>query len=249
MTILDHPIISERYFFPRRDVVDDPFWVDVDGARLSCFYPERDRENLCIYFHGNGETAADYVGYEAWFAEMEFDLLVAEYRGYGASTGSPMMESMLDDVADIVNASGKSPESVVFFGRSVGSLYAIEAASKFPNAKGLILESGIADVGERILLRASCEELGTDRESFDQAIAARFEHQMKLRAFDGPVLILHAANDHLVSVTHADKNAAAIDAEKLQKVIFDFGDHNSIFAANRDQYMEAVSTFMRRASF
>ena len=55
---------------------------------------------------------------------------------------------------------GCPASELIFFGRSVGSIFAIEAASRFPDAAGLVLESGIADVLERLLLRVQPEELG-----------------------------------------------------------------------------------------
>ena len=55
-----------------------------------------------IHFHGNGETIDDYV---PWFPELleqrGLNTFLAEYRGYGASTGVPLYGRMLDDTEAI----------------------------------------------------------------------------------------------------------------------------------------------------
>ena len=66
-----------------------------------------------------------------------------------------------------------------------------------------MLESGIADVQERILLRAQPGELGTDLEGLVQRMNDRFDHQAKMAAFEGPVKVLHTLGDDLVPVRHA----------------------------------------------
>ena len=80
---------------------------------------------------------------------------------------------MLDDVERVVEAPDVAPSEMVFFGRSVGSIFAVHAASRFPEARGLILESGIADVLERLLLRVHPSEMGVTDGAFQQAVAAR----------------------------------------------------------------------------
>ena len=40
--LLNHPLISQRYFFPRRGFLPEPFWVEVEGAQLACYYYEVD---------------------------------------------------------------------------------------------------------------------------------------------------------------------------------------------------------------
>ncbi len=56
--ILDHDIVSSRYFYPRPAMVDNPFWVEAaDGSRLACSYHAVDAAaKTIIYFHGNGEV-------------------------------------------------------------------------------------------------------------------------------------------------------------------------------------------------
>lgn len=59
MNILDHPIISARYFLPRADALDEPFRVETNGVELLC---HRTAGNpMLVHSHGNGEVVSDWV--------------------------------------------------------------------------------------------------------------------------------------------------------------------------------------------
>jgi pimeloyl-ACP methyl ester carboxylesterase len=244
--ILDHPVISERYFFPRTAPLSDAVMVDVPGAQLACWRsaPPSDRPVL-LHFHGNGEIVGDWIDLlPAAIQQMGHDVFFAEYRGYGASSGTPMLGTMLDDVSAIVSAVGVPPERIVVFGRSVGSLYAIEAVHRFGRMGGLVLESGIHDVLERLTLRLQASELGCTMAELQHAVSERLDHARKLGAYTGPALILHAEQDHLVGVHHAIANHRALASTDKRLVRFPRGDHNSILVANLEAYMTELSGFL-----
>ena len=240
-TIFDHRLITERYFFPRPDALDDAVEIEVDGATLKCasHRPHGGDAPLLVHFHGNGEVAGDYVPDVAeLFAKAGLDTFFVEYRGYGRSSGVPGLARMLGDVGRVLGALDVPRERTFVYGRSIGSIYAIEAAHREPGLGGLILESGIADPLERVLLRVSPEELGVTREALEAEAKACFDHEGKLGAFPGPVLVLHAANDGMVDRTHAERNARW--ARRSELVLFPRGDHNSILAYNLPAIVERV---------
>ena len=244
--LLDHPLISARYFFPRAARPRSRLDVPVDGATLACALHRADPEgHTVLHFHGNGEVVADWQdGLDGAVNAMGWDLLLAEYRGYGASTGEPALGRMLDDVGALLGAAGP-PEKLVLFGRSVGSLFALEAAARCPQVAGLILESAIADPLERLLLRVSPRELGAAPGALEAEVAARLDHRAKLAGFPGPVLLLHTRHDGLVDVSHAERLASWAGGPATLRV-FEDGDHNSILAENAEAYLEEVARFLAR---
>ncbi len=244
--IVDHRIISERYFFPRRTELPGAVMVDVPGARLACWRsaPPSDRPVL-LHFHGNGEVVADWVAIlPRVVQQMGYELFLAEYRGYGASTGEPALGTMLDDVAHIVSAVGVSPDRIVAFGRSVGSLYAIEAAARYPSLRGLVIESGIHDVHERLILRLRPDELGCTPAQLQHAVGRYFDHSLKLSTYPGPGLVMHAEQDHLVGVHHAVANHRSMATTHKRIVRFERGDHNSIMVVNMQAYISELAQFL-----
>ena len=247
--ILDHPIIGERYFFPRREQLDQPFVVECDGAALACYHAPAPAGALTfVHFHGNGEVVADYVpDYADAIAAMGLGVCLVEYRGYGGSTGTPALAAMLDDVDQVVDALALPTRELVVYGRSVGSLYALELAHRHPDLAGLVLESGIADLLERLLLRVTPAELGVTSGALAAAVAERFDHRAKLAGYRGPLLVLHARDDDMVDWSHARKHfdwAASAAADK-ELVLFEYGGHNALMSANWPRYLATLEAFVR----
>ena len=241
--LLNHPLIAERYFFPRRDAVAEPFWVESAGARLACFVaaPHPDAMTM-LHFHGNGEVVGDYVPdmVEAW-TQLGVNVFLAEYRGYGQSTKEPLMADQLDDVVEIVAATGVDPSRLVVYGRSVGSIFAIEAAARFEVA-GLVIESGISSPIERLLMRMQPAELGVNLQTLKRAASARLDHREKLGSISCPVLVMHALYDGIVDVSHAEQNHAW-SASRSKLVLFERGDHNSLIYVNLEKWLEELESF------
>lgn len=247
--ILDHRLIGDRYFFP----MDAPptagtVHVPIEAGTLSCWRsaPPGERPVL-VHFHGNGELVhhwqqgplADAVEAAGW------SLFLAEYRGYGTSSGQPRLLSMLDDTPAILAATGVTPERIVVFGRSVGSIFAIDWLRRYPQTAGLVLESGIFDVHERLALRVRPQEVGArDATHFKQVCDARFDHRATLAFYTAPSLILHAEQDDLVDISHAERSARA--AQNPTFIRFARGDHNSILAANQDAYQAALTKYLKQ---
>lgn len=244
--VLDHALVSARYFFPRACRLPDPVQVDAGDATLACaaFHPHPGGPTL-LHFHGNGEVVADWLqGFPELVASMGANLFLAEYRGYGMSTGTPQLGRMLEDVVRLVEACGAPPGRLVPFGRSVGSIFAIEAAARYPVA-GLVLESGVADPQERLRLRLDPRELGATEEAFAAAFARRLDHRAKLARHHGPTLVLHAADDDLVPPDNA-RRLASWTAGPAELCLLPRGGHNAILSENLEAYAGALADFLAR---
>ena len=246
--ILDHDLISTRYFYPQRLELPGAFWVETGGGRLACWRSSPpSNKPILVHFHGNGELVHHWIpDLTPWIQAQGYEVLFAEYRGYGASQGTPKLASMLEDVAAIVTATGVPAKQLVAFGRSIGSLYAIEMVHRFPSTAGLVLESGIADLQERLLLRVRPEELGCSQALFDTALDTLFNQEKKLQSYRNPSLFLHAEQDHLVRIEHAERNHAAAGSADKELVRFPMGDHNSILMMNYEAYMAKLGQFMAK---
>lgn len=245
MSILDHEAISGVYLFPQPRCVSNPFWVEVNGAELACCRRIVDPQNFTLmHFHGNGEAVADYVPDMAEiFAQMELNSLFVEYRGYGESSGQAQLSAMLGDGATALKAAELDPAKVIVFGRSIGSLYAIELAYRQPGIAGLVIESGIANPAERFLAYADLEAAGLQRSDVVDEVDRRFNHQTKLANFKNPLLILHTENDGLIDISHAERNYEWAGSTDKKLIRFAQGNHNTILPANFNEYLDAVRSF------
>ena len=244
ISLLDHPVISSRMFYPWPNSFPDPFYVEVRAGKLGCWYnrPFPDAPTMML-FHGNGETVADYIDSFAWsISGLGINLFLAEYRGYGMSIGQPTMTSILDDVTELVKACEVDPTRLVFFGRSLGSLFAVHAASLYPQAAGLVLESGIADPLERVLNWVEPRQMGVTEDELRVETERVLNQPAKLALFQGRTLVMHTRNDDIVPCEHgANLHEWANNPKKL--VMFERGDHNNIMAVNSEAYFNELGLF------
>ena len=158
----EEPLLAQYLLFPRRDFTPPPpgafdVLVKVEADQYvqvaARFYPGQEDWPWILYFHGNGEVAADYDYFCKMYHARRINLVVADYRGYGMSNGHPTFGLMAQDahivyrtVQDELSKRSYSPVLCVM-GRSLGSLSALElAAHQQEELKGLIIESGFASV-------------------------------------------------------------------------------------------------------
>ena len=244
--IFDHPLISQRYFFPRAHSVETPLHIQCDDVVLKCFASEHKVTGpTMLHFHGNGEIVADYAGtIDQAFSQCGVNTIFAEYRGFGGSNGFPEMGKMLEDTETIIQTLELDPTDLFVFGRSVGSIYAIEVARRHPDIKGLIIESGISNPLQRILMRMSPEELGCSEDELIQAANTHLNHERALKNYPGPLLLIHTRHDGIVDLDHAEQNYEWANSDSKKLRIFERGNHNSIMGENWNEYFKEVADFV-----
>jgi len=220
--------------------------VQVRGADLACYRRVDNPTNFTlIHFHGNGEAVADYV---PWMADVLSTLglnsLFIEYRQYGRSTGKAQLAAMLGDGEAAMLAAEIAPEKAIVFGRSIGSLYAIELIYRQPAIAGLVLESGIADPSERFLAYADLTGTGITETEVVVEAKLNFDHQQKLAGYLNPALVMHTERDGLVDISHAERNYEWVASPQKRLLRFPVGNHNTILGCNREEYFKALFEFV-----
>jgi pimeloyl-ACP methyl ester carboxylesterase len=219
------------------------------GSKLACHRHEVGGDApTVVFFHGNGEVVADYVpDLPSLLGRLGCSSVLVEYRGYGGSTGRPGLQAMVDDVGAVLSAIDVPDSHLILFGRSIGSIAAIRGILLRPRAFGLVIDSGIFDVLERITERVTADELGIDASELADTIARELDPGRALAGFRGRSLIMHTRHDDLVDVSHAER-LFETSCEPKRLVIFDRGDHNNIFEENRAEYVRALEELIARAT-
>jgi alpha-beta hydrolase superfamily lysophospholipase len=114
VSIFDRDEFNQSLFFPQSNASPAPAgasdqMIEVDGARLHVrLHASPAASRTLLLFHGNGEIVADYDAAASRFARAGVALAVMDYRGYGRSTGTPTLRTLISDarrVADVVRAS------------------------------------------------------------------------------------------------------------------------------------------------
>lgn len=250
---LDRPEILAAIFHPRKEekttlpaaCSDFDVPIPSDDVTLGCRFYLTDPEAVSIvFFHGTGETVADYDEIAPLFLEAGINILVAGYRGYGWSNGEPSVTSLYKDstlVLDTFISYCKDNglcEDIFVMGRSLGSAASIDIGYWTPEKiKGIIIDSGFA---HSLPLAA---RLGYDVASAGIEEEDCFNNLTKIEEITIPTLILHGAEDQLIPLNEAVKLQAESGAKTKQLFVVPGADHNSLIAKGGSLYFETIKVF------
>jgi pimeloyl-ACP methyl ester carboxylesterase len=121
-----------------------------DGSRLSGWWtpPRDERTPVVLLVHGRSGNVATRADIVRRFAADGFGILAFDYRGYGASTGSPSEEGLAEDAVaarEWLASQRVRGRRIVIVGQSLGNPAAAKAAAVRPVA-GLVLVSPFTDL-------------------------------------------------------------------------------------------------------
>ena len=235
-SIFDSQEFNENLFFPRQDTSPTPqnsdnIEVEV-GAEIFVHirrYPSPEARFSLLFFHGNGEIVSDYDNLAEHFNAIGAELIVADYRGYGRSSGFPTLRTSLEDAHKIfeqLKSTGKFKEKVCIMGRSLGSASTLELCARRFDIAGCILESGYADPIPLVERRGLKIDKTTPEED------ALFNNSEKIRSVKCPLLIMHGADDFLISPNEAKFNYDNAGSKMKHLEILEGVGHNDMMMAS-----------------
>lgn len=162
----------------------------------------------CVVFvHGALHDHSVWTLVARWFAHHGRSVLAVDLPGHGRSGGPPLasVEAMADWLLGVLDAAGVARAALV--GHSMGSLVALEAAARRPEACERLVLVATADP-----MAVSPKLLESARTTTDRAIADVnvFSHATTASkpSFPGPGAWLHGANAALMHRTLAGARAA-----------------------------------------
>lgn len=227
--------LSLMLFHPSREVGRDVeraggervSYVTSDGVRLvSWLVPARGpRRRTVVYFHGNAGVASGCWPWASWLAERGSDVLLAEYRGYGESDGSPSAAGIERDaeaaILFLLEQRHVAPGELVVHGQSLGGAAAMVALTgPARDAAGGVLEStftSLHDMG-RAVVGLPLTYLVPDAYHLNSASRAP-----RLRA---PILQLHGDRDETVPFSQGERLRDLVRPRRFVRV--PGGGHNLV---------------------
>lgn len=194
-----------------------------DGAVLNALlFTPANAKGIIVYFHGNAGNLVRWGEVVEPFAQMGYEVLIVDYRGYGKSTGTRSKTAMLSD-AEMVYAYATETwpqEKIVVYGRSLGSAFATHVAYKFQPGK-LILETPFASVAD--VARELTWMYPTGR-----ILRYNFNNLQKAPSIQCPTVVLHGDKDLVVPVNSGRKLAKRIPGARYVEIAG--GGHNDLAA-------------------
>jgi len=248
LSFIFHPYQVDRTV-PVDGTVDIDFNVE-ETVVLSCRFHQAGKEApVIIYFHGNGEIVSDYDAIGQMYAEAGMNILVTDYRGYGWSSGTPSVGTMLNDAHFLLIEAVKWLQQNEFsrplfvMGRSLGSACAIDLChGNKEMIKGLVIESGFCDTLPLL------KTIGLDLEHLDIEENDCFNHRQKIDSITIPTLIMHGSHDFLIPLPEAERLQSFSGARQKEFHIVPGADHNSMISTGGPFYFSTIKTFIDKVT-
>jgi fermentation-respiration switch protein FrsA (DUF1100 family) len=217
-----------------------------DGTRLNGWFfesPAKPATATIIFFHGNGGNITNVGWMGQRFAKHGFNVLLFDYRGYGASEGVAANEADLyadgDAAVAFVKSKGIPSEQIVLYGQSLGTTIAADVASR-GKFGAVVLESGFSSASSLATsalpwLPRWLHFLGKNR----------FESARKLANVRSPILIAHGDPDRTIPTAEGRLLFAA--ANEPKRLLIVPGADHVVFGNAGEPYLSQVEQFMRDA--
>jgi fermentation-respiration switch protein FrsA (DUF1100 family) len=192
------------------------------------------RTPALIFTHGNAELIDYSVSDFASFTRHGIGVMMVEYPGYGRSTGRPSFETLEATVVGAYDTLIAQPEvdrdRIVAYGRSLGGGPAAVLSTRRPIA-AIVLQSVFTTLRSYAARYLAPGFLVRDR----------FEVLDVVRAFRGPVLIVHGRHDNVVPYAHGE---ALADGASDGRLITHDCSHNDC-PPDWDAHVEQVVAFLK----
>jgi fermentation-respiration switch protein FrsA (DUF1100 family) len=195
-----------------------------DGEAIVVWYAKApEGRPTVLFFHGNAAEVAERAERVAFFQSNQFGFLAVEYRGFGASTGTPSEAGLVTDANtayEFLKSSGARPSDIFVIGESLGTGVGIQLAAKNP-VGALALEAPYS----------SAVEVGASTYWF---LPVRFLMKDQFRSIDfvsslhSPLLITHGEDDRVIPIAMGQKLFATANEPKNFRSIPHVG-HDVIF--------------------
>jgi len=214
-----------------------------DGVTLSAWWVPAAAETQAralIYFHGNAGNNGDRLDALRALHDLNVNVLIVDYRGYGRSAGRPTEQgTYLDALAAwdyLTRERGVAPNRIFILGRSLGGAVAAWLAAQTQPA-GAILESTFTSAPAMagrmfpfLPIRLLCR--------------FRYDTLSLLPRLACPVLIAHSPRDEIIPYQHGrELFAAAREPKTFVELTLD---HNAGELGLEPQYRAALTEFLNR---
>ena len=232
---------------PGIDVHPDRFRVPIeevyitteDGVKVHGFYFSRaNSDRVMLFFHGNYGNASQRLGTAKEIYDLDTNVLLMDYRGYGRSEGKPSESGIyLDGKAAaefLINEKGFSESRIVLYGRSIGAAVAVDLAQDRDFA-GLVLLSPMS----------SAPDVAVDMGLGWLApfVKGRLDLVTKIRNVRIPVVFFHGEHDEMIPWSMGQ---AVFENASHPKTFYtvERAGHNDLIQVARGWYWETLKEIL-----
>jgi len=193
-------------------------WIDVPGARLSAAHLRLpDPRGVVFFLHGNSGNLTDCLIDLDEFRQVNFDVVMFDYRGYGKSTGCIASEEQLRaDVRAVWARFAPQYEGkrVVISGQSLGTGLAAGLAAE------LCATGRAPDLTVLVSPYSSGHALADELYPWVPRQVLRYPLHTVADAMrlQGPLMLIHGDKDELIGIHHSEALCTAVPRAQLLRI-------------------------------
>ncbi len=216
-------------------------FINSDGIKLYAWFikPTKDKPTI-LHLHGQAESILSHQDIASFCIENGFGLFLLSYRGHYKSAGKASEQGVYNDAQSAINQLkqlGVDKDKIIVWGHSLGSIIAIETASK-NKVSGLILQSPIKEIKTAAIdvsnfyykrLRLDFFARFADKHISKMEFLQKFDGINKISKVNCPILIMHAKTDKIAP--YKNSVALAEETQNAELYLSDIGTHWDSFWA------------------
>jgi uncharacterized protein len=193
-----------------------------------------------VIYHGNAESAENKLPLATVFGLADYRVLIVEYPGHGGRDGARTMKAALAaSRSALSDAKAQWPGPIFLVGESLGAGMAAQAvAGEESSVEGVLLITpwdSLASVAAEKLRLFPVRWM----------LHAPFDSVEALKRFEGPVVVIGAANDTTIPVWHAERLARLHQHARF--LLLPHADHDSWFdSMTPELWQEALGWMQQR---
>jgi uncharacterized protein len=213
--------------------------IAVDGAELNALhFQQPSPRGLVFFLHGNAGNLQSWTSNIGYYRQVNYDLFIFDYRGYGKSSGRIEDEQQLhadvraawDTVAPLYH-----DKPIVIYGRSLGTALAARLAR---------------DVEPDLLMLVSpfTSVVAMAKQQYPFLPGALVRYPLRtdrlIADIRAPIVFVHGSEDRLIPLAHGLELRDLVRTES-SLIIVEGAGHNDIHVF--DSYLEGVSAALPSA--
>ncbi|HMB99496.1 MAG TPA: alpha/beta hydrolase [Flavobacteriaceae bacterium] len=220
-----HPF-EELFLKPERDVV-------INAIHFKAKKPK----GVILYFHGNAGDLSRWGKITEYFVEMDYAVLVMDYRTYGKSLGALTEEALYSDAQFCYDYLKKSytEQDITVYGRSLGTAIATYVASK-NNPKHLILETpyySMVDVAQS----------GFPLLPIKYLLKYKLPTYKLVEKVECNILMIHGTEDEVIKIDSAQKLFEVAPQDSTTFITVEGAEHNNLIKFS--EYHKAIKNLLQ----
>jgi alpha-beta hydrolase superfamily lysophospholipase len=229
-----------------------------DGVQLSAWWLPADGQprGAILFLHGNAENISTHLASVYWLPAAGYNVLLLDYRGFGASGGSPSLPAVFLDIEAalswLADEYAEADLPVFMLGQSLGASLGAHVAGSDARWRQL-LDGVILDAG---FSRYSLVARDVARKSW---LLRPFQYPVALTMPDGydpidsigaispvPLMLIHGRHDQVIDSRYAQQLFAAA-GEPKRLLQFDGGHIQTFqFEDNRQHLLDFLDWAAQR---